>query len=228
MLLRLLLISVLSLSLAAPAAEATPDAAKKKCKKGYVLKTVKTGKGKKARRVKKCVKKKKAKAPAPQAPVVGTPPPVTPPPGTPAPVSPQSQAPPADQIQKTRDDEAGRQAMNSMGGPLMLERAEFGNVTATYNRMWFTADGQFQWYTIDWMQEMGEKCSATRRGTWSLKEGGRFTSSKGNGTYVIVSLSFNGQNGDELLVFGDAEPNNVYISPKGLKFEKNPNMRDSC
>ena len=231
MLLRLLVVSLLSLSLAVPAAAPAAPAAAKKCKKGYVLKTVKTGKGRKARRVKRCVKRKAAvKRPATPAPAPPAPPAPNPAaPGPAAPVTPaQPTAPPADQIQKQRDDAAGQQAMSSMGGMLMLERAEFGSVTATYNRMWFTSDGRFQWYTIDWMQEMGEKCSAARRGTWTLKEGGRFASSKGNGAYAIVTLSFDGQTGDEVLIFGDAEPNAVYVSAKGLKFDKNPNMRDSC
>ena len=228
MLLRLLLVSLLSLSLAAPAAAApAPAAPAKKCKKGYVLKTVKVGKGKKARRVKRCVKKKAVKrrvtpAPAPPAPVNPTP-------AAPGPATPTTPAaPPADQIQKSRDDNVGKQAMASMGGSLLLERAEIGNYTHTYNRMWFMGDGSFQWNTVDWMQEMGEKCSAARRGTWSLKEGGRYSHPQTNGAYAILNLSFDGQSGEELLIFPDAEPNNVYVSPKALKFEKNPQIMQNC
>lgn len=83
---RVLLAAICALALVAALAHAADDAsaAKKKCKKGYVLKTVTKGKGKKKRKVKVCKKKVVKKQVAPPAPPLVVPPPavsIEPPPG---------------------------------------------------------------------------------------------------------------------------------------------------
>jgi len=45
---------------------------------------------------------------------------------------------------------------------------------------------------------------------------------------VVINTVTNGQSARELLVAGNAEPNNVYVGTQGIRFERNPNMRDPC
>ena len=228
--------SLAVLLVAAMAAFAVPAAAdaaaKKKCKRGYVLKTVKVKKAGKTRRVKRCVKRRAAKPPVTQTPPAQTPPAQTPAPTTPTQTPPaQTPNPTPDQLQRTRDDSAGLASLQSMGGALMLERAEFGasGQTATYYRIWIFADGRMQIYTIDWNSVSGEICNKVVRGTWTLKEGGRISHpTAGTGTYVVLTQSFNGQTGEDLLVFSDTDPTPVWVGPNLVRFEKNPNMFDNC
>jgi hypothetical protein len=213
----------------APGAAPAPAAAKqKKCKKGYVLKTVKRN----GKKVKRCVKKK----PAPQQQPGGTPTPADPDPsggegagggagtGQPAPTPGANQAPPST---TTRDDGAGQQAMGT-AGDLMLERAEFGNVTATYYRIWMLQNGYFKYVEVSWSQQTGEICDKVNTGTWAFKEGYTFTES-GGGTVVKVTITFsNGQGGDDLVTFANRDSQGVYIGAKGTRFERNPNMLNNC
>ena len=158
-------------------------------------------------------------APAAPAPGGGTAP-TTPPAGGGTP-------PAAPGVTHTRDDAAARAALGS--GDLLLERVDSGSVTMTYYRIFLYGNGVFRYEKADWNQVSGEICdsAARREGTWSFAEGYTFPE-KGGGVAVVINLVVNGQSSRELLLAGNAEPNNVYVGTQGIRFERNPNMRDQC
>lgn len=212
------LLAVFAFTAVAPAAA---DAAPRKCKRGYVLKTV-TKNGKK---VKRCVKKRPKQPPAgqdapqtqPEAPGGGADP-------APAPTQGQPLAP----SQVTRNDEAGQQAMSN-AGDLLLERYEEGGTYGfSIYRIWLLGDGTFKYVEVYYNREAGESCTTVKNGTWVFKEGYTFSES-GGGTVVRVTITFtDGQSGDDLVTFANQDPNAVYVGTKGLRFDRNPNMRNSC
>jgi hypothetical protein len=226
---RLLIVAVVTCALAAaPAAEATSGgghgsaaaaAKKKRCK-------IKKVRGKRKR---VCTKAKKTTPAKPTTPAATTPaaPPATTPPATTAP-TPNPPPPPPAAPQATRDDAAGQAKL--AGGDLLLERATFGasGRTAEYTRLFFYANGVAHIYKIDWNDVSGESCSTTTKGTWVFKEGYRYAES-GGGTIVKITTTANGQSGDDVLVFPDND-NAVYLyaGQQLVRFERNPNMRDSC
>lgn len=198
----------------------------KKCAKGKAL--YKTSKG--TRCVKKCpagmtkkkVKKRltcvknKAQGPvAPTPPAGPTPPPVTSTPTAPPPPAPE-------QVQLTRNDPAGQQVLG--GGNLLLERGSCASVTCEYYRFFLYANGVYRAYAVDWNNVSGEICRSGSKaeGTWTMQEAYTYGDS-GGGTVVKLSTG-------DVLVFPTNEPNNVYILSNGqlIRFDKNPNMLDSC
>ena len=223
-------IAAVTLALFAFTAVATPavDAAPKKCKKGYVLKTVK----KNGKRVKVCKKRKKKQAPAQNGtqPGTGTQTQPTQPTGEGTQTQPTqpapNQAPPS---VTTRNDGAGQQAMGAAGN-LLLERAEFGSSgqTATYYRIWLLQDGTFKYVEVSWNTVSGEACTKVQNGTWVFKEGYTFEA-EGGGTIVKVTITFSdGQSGDDLVTFSNANPDAVYVGPQGVRFDRNPYMNNNC
>ena len=44
----------------------------------------------------------------------------------------------------------------------------------------------------------------------------------------IIATATGGQPARDLLLFGNAEPNNVYVGTAGIRYERNPNMRGRC
>ena len=226
-----LLLAALLLCAAGPAEAAVP-AKTKRCKKGYVLTTVKRH----GKKVKVC-KKRPAKKPGNTTPtndqtqpggdtIPGaggdTPAGGDTDPGTQT----GNQAPPS---QTTRDDAAGQQAM-AAAGDLLLERAEFGSSgrTATYYRIWMLGDGSFKYVEVGWNDVSGEICSKVQTGTWVFKEGYTY-SAQGGGTIVKVTITFSdGQSGDDLVTFNNADPNAVFVGVQGVRFDRNPNMNNNC
>ena len=127
----------------------------------------------------------------------------------------------------TPDDAAGRAALS---GDLLLERVESGSVTMTYHRIFLYGTGVFHIGKADWNAVSGEICdaSAHSEGTWSFYRGYTFPE-KGGGVIVeIIATATGGQPARDLLLFGNAEPNNVYVGTAGVRYERNPNMRDQC
>ena len=166
------------------------------------------------------VKQTRSTPAAPAVPAPGGSAPTTPPPaaGTP---------PAAPGVTLTRDDAAARAALGT--GDLLLERAESGSVTMTYYRIFLYGNGVFRYEKADWNQVSGEICdsAARREGTWSFAEGYTFPE-KGGGVAVVINTVTNGQTARELLIAGNADPNAVYVGTAGIRFERNPNMRDQC
>lgn len=214
-----LALSLLTLAVSLPA-EAAPAAPKKRCKPGYVLKKVKRPDG---TTVKKCVKKKPAPGTQDQTVPTGEPDPTGQDGGTPQPPPAGPAQPPS---QTTRDDSAGQSAL-AAAGDLLLEKAEIGNYTQTYYRLWFMQDGTFKYVQVSWMQQTGEVCDKSFTGTWAFKEGYTFTD-QGGGTAVKVAISSNGPSGDEVLVFANQDRNAVYVGNPPQRFERNPNMLNNC
>jgi hypothetical protein len=99
----------------------------------------------------------------------------------------------------------------------------------TYYRIFLYGTGVFRVEKADWNQVSGEICdsAARREGTWSFAEGYTFPE-KGGGVIVVISTLTGGQPARDLLLFGNAEPNNVYVGTEGTRYERNPNMRDQC
>ena len=127
----------------------------------------------------------------------------------------------------TLDDAAGRAAVS---GDLLLERVESGSVTMTYQRIFLYGTGVFHIEKADWNPVSGEICDASGRsdGTWSFYRGYTFPE-KGGGVIVeIIATVTGGQPARDLLLFGNAEPNSVYVGTAGDRYERNPNMRDQC
>jgi hypothetical protein len=157
-------------------------------------------------------------------PAVQAPQGVSPAPPTPAAPGPAPPAVPG--ITLTRNDDAGRQLVS---GDLLLERADIGNYTQTYYRIFLYSNGVYRYEKADWNQVSGEICdsSARREGTWSFGEAYTFPE-RGGGVAMVINLVTNGQSSREILVFGNAEPNNVYVGTQGIQFARNPNMRDQC
>lgn len=226
-----LLLAALSLTAAGPAQAGGPiaDAARKKCRKGYVLKTVKRH----GKRVKVCRKRHRRPRPATGTPGKSPAPTGSPSPGgtapaggsPPPPTEGPNQAPPA---AVTRDDDAGRRAM--AGGDLKLERAEFGasGRTATYYRIWLWGSGAYKFVEISWNDVSGESCTKVQTGSWAFKEGYTFTE-RGGGTVVKVAIAIDGATGgDDLLTFANADPDAVYVGAQGVRFDRNPQIADSC
>lgn len=208
-------LTLLALVVALPTAAA--EAAPKKCKQGYVLKKVK----KNGKTVKKCVKKKRPPAPVDQTVPTGEPEPTPTDGGTGAPAGPTQ--PPS---QTTRDDAAGQNAL-AAAGDLLLEKADIGNYTQTYYRIWLLQDGTFMYAQVSWMQQTGEVCDKKFTGTWAFKEGYTFTD-QGGGTAVKVTINSNGPSGDEVLVFANQDPNAVYVGNPPQRFERNPHIMNNC
>jgi hypothetical protein len=161
--------------------------------------------------------------PAPGGPAPGgggiyTPPPVPTPPSAPELTSPNATL--------TRDDTAGRAAVS---GDLLLERVESGSVTMTYRRIFLYGTGVFRVEKADWNQVSGEICDSSARleGTWSFLRGYTFPE-KGGGVLVEIAIRAGGQSGRDVLVFGNAEPNSVYVGNPGTRYDRNPNLRDQC
>ncbi len=163
----------------------------------------------------------KTTVPAPPAPAPG---PTT---GTtPAPATVPTTAPGGATITPTRNDEAGQAIFR--GTDLLLERYKFGSTgqTADYVRIWFYASGAFRQNTIAWNSVSGESCTDTKQGTWKFLEGYTFPEG-GGGALAKVELA--GQvTGQEILVTGNNEPNNVYIGTQLIQFERNPQMQQNC
>lgn len=216
-----LLLTVFAFTAVAPAqAEAAP----KKCKKGYVLKTVKKKNGKKT---KKCVKKAKKKPAAPKLPANDQDAPQTEPEGPATGMPAPTQGAPVAPSQVARDDAAGQSAMSS-AGDLMLERyEEGGSYGFSIYRIWMLTDGTFKYVEVYYNTEAGESCTKVYNGTWAFKEGYTFTEG-GGGTVVKVAVSSNGPNGDDLVTFANSYPSSVFVGPKGTRFERNPNMLNGC
>lgn len=160
--------------------------------------------------------------PAPAAPGATPAPGTTPAPAVGAPTT----GPGGAKVTPTRDDAAGQTIFR--GGDLLLERYSFGasGQTAQYFRIWFYASGEFRQNTISWNSVSGEACTDTKVGTWKFLEGYSFPEA-GGGLFVKVELA--GQlTGQELLVAGNAEPNNVYIGTQAIQFARNPQMQQNC
>ena len=137
-------------------------------------------------------------------------------------------APPAAPgVTLTRDDAAAKAALGS--GDLLLERMTAGSVTQTYYRIFLYANGVFRYQQADWNSVSGEICdsSARREGTWSFAEGYTFPE-RGGGVAVVINTVVNGQSARELLIWGNADPNAVYVGTQGIRFDINPHMRDQC
>ena len=116
-----------------------------------------------------------------------------------------------------------------MTGDLMLEWSNFGStgLTAEYRRIWLLSDGTFALNVVDWMYDMGEKCSSKFRGTWSFKEGWTSTE-KGGLVLVKVTLTTAQGSGDEVLTFANADPNAVYIGGTSpVRYERNPQINNN-
>ena len=142
--------------------------------------------------------------------------------------SPGGSAPPAAPgVTLTRDDAAAKAALGS--GDLLLERMTAGSVTQTYYRIFLYANGVFRYQQADWNSVSGEICdsSARREGTWSFAEGYTFPE-RGGGVAVVINTVTNGQSARELLIWGNADPNAVYVGTQGIRFDINPHMRDQC
>ena len=46
--------------------------------------------------------------------------------------------------------------------------------------------------------------------------------------FVVINTLTGGRPARDLLLFGNAEPDNVYVGTEGTRYERNPNMRDQC
>ena len=154
--------------------------------------------------------------------------PAAPAPGGSTPTTPGGGAPPAAPgVTLKRDDAAAKAALGS--GDLLLERMTAGSVTQTYYRIFLYANGVFRYQQADWNSVSGEICdsSARREGAWSFAEGYTFPE-RGGGVAVVINTVVNGQSARELLIWGNADANAVYVGTQGIRFDINPNMRDQC
>jgi hypothetical protein len=124
----------------------------------------------------------------------------------------------------TRDDAAAQAAI---GGDLFLEKSSFGSVSASYKRIFLYANGAVNLYEIDWTSASGEVCSKTQRGTWTFAEGYSYNRNGSSGVAALINVNFGGSSGKEILDFRNGD-SAVYVGPSGERFERNPNMRDSC
>ncbi|MBJ7328483.1 MAG: hypothetical protein JHC95_01210 [Solirubrobacteraceae bacterium] len=156
-------------------------------------------------------------------PVAATPTPAP----TPAPAgTPPAVTPGGAKITATRDDAAGQAIFR--GTDLLLERYKWASSGqfADYWRIWFYANGQFRQNTISYNTVSGESCTDVKLGTWVFKEGYTFPEA-GGGSVARVTLA--GQlTGDEILLTGNSEPNNVYIGQQLIQFERNPQIAQNC
>jgi hypothetical protein len=148
-------------------------------------------------------------------------------PTTPGPTGGSAPPPAAPGVTLTRDDAAAKAALGS--GDLLLERMTAGSVTQTYYRIFLYANGVYRYEKADWNQVSGEICdsAARREGTWSFGEGYTFPE-RGGGVAVVINTVVNGQSARELLIWGNADPNAVYVGTQGIRFDINPHMRDQC
>jgi hypothetical protein len=140
-------------------------------------------------------------------------------------------APPAPtqmpQIDLTRDDAAGQNAM-AVAGDLLLEWASFASVTAEYRRIWMLADGTFRLNVVDWNNVSGEMCREAVTGTWVFKEG-YTTTYNGGGVVVKVALTLsNGQTGDDIIAFSNLDARYVWVGPQLVQYERNPQIMQNC
>ncbi len=154
--------------------------------------------------------------PAPaMGPIPYTIPPVPTPPSGPAPPTPFGAT-------LTRDDAAGRAALS---GDLLLERAvESGTATVTYDRIFLYGTGVYRTEQVS-----GEICdsAARREGTWKFAEGYTYPEN-GGGVVVVIATVTEGQVDRALLLFGNAEPNIVFIGTAGTPYERKPDIREQC
>ena len=121
----------------------------------------------------------------------------------------------------TLDDAAGRAAL---GGDLLLEHVESDSVTTTYHRIFLYGTSLFHIEKADWNQDSGEICDASARseGTWSFYRGYTFPE-KGGGVIVeIIATVTGGQPARDLLLFGNAEPNTVYVGHRRSPLRAQP------
>ena len=139
-----------------------------------------------------------------------------------------NQPPPTPGGQLVRNDAAGQAAMNA--GDLKLEWYRFGSSgqTAEYRRIWLLQDGSFRLNIIDWNSVGGETCRQAVTGTWVFKEG--YTSTyNGGGVVVKLTITYsNGQTGDDVLSFPNADPNTVLVGPQSTPYERNPQIMQNC
>jgi hypothetical protein len=134
---------------------------------------------------------------------------------------------PTPQIDLTRDDAAGQAAL-ATAGDLLLEWASFASVTAEYRRIWMLADGTFRLNIIDWNNVSGEMCRQAVTGTWAFKEG-YTTTYNGGGVVVKVTLTLsNGQVGDDIVAFSNADPSHVWVGPQLVQYSRNPQIMQNC
>ena len=127
----------------------------------------------------------------------------------------------------TPDDAAGRAAVS---GDLLLERVEPGSATTTYQRIFLYGNKVFHIEKTDWNQVSGEICDASARseGTWSFYRGYTFPE-KGGGVIVeIIATETGGLPARDLLLFGNAEPNTVYVGTAAVPYEHNRAMQRQC
>jgi hypothetical protein len=209
---RLSLIAVVlaGLVLSSSSASAAPsaDAARKHCKKGYVLKHG------------KCHKKKSAGSTTPPAtPATGAPDTPTAPGGPPGGTV-------QDQSQATRNDDAVKARL---ANGAFLERTTGGSVTLSYDRVFLYPNGTFRFEHADWNQVSGEICDSSKRqeGTWSFNSGYTFTA-QGGGGIAVVNITANGQSGTEILTQYNQDQSHVYVGRNEVKYDVNPNMADNC
>lgn len=136
-------------------------------------------------------------------------------------------ATPMPQIDLTRDDATGQNAM-AVAGDLLLEWASFGSYTAEYRRIWMLADGTFRLNVIDWNNVSGEMCREAVTGTWAFKEG-YTTTYNGGGVVVKVTLTLsNGQTGDDIIAFSNVDASHVWVGPQLVQYERNPQIMQNC
>ncbi len=167
----------------------------------------------------------------PRAPAVPTPAPAPAPGGTsPAPwVVPPVPTPPrgpeltAPGLTLTPDDAAGRAAVS---GDLLLERVESGSVTMTYQRIFLYGNNLFHIEKTD--SDAICDASARSEGTWSFYRGYTFPEQGGGVIVEIIATVTGGQPERDLLLFGNAEPNSVYVGADWTRYERNPSMRAQC
>lgn len=127
----------------------------------------------------------------------------------------------------TRNDGAGQAKFAQGGGRLFLERADFYSVSAEYYRIFFYETGTFRFSVIDWNQQMGEKCRTTHQGTWQFLEGYTYEV-EGGGVVAKVRITTPSASGDDLLFFPNNDSNGVWVGSANKRYDRNPNMADSC
>jgi hypothetical protein len=115
----------------------------------------------------------------------------------------------------TRDDAAGRVALN---GDLVLERTVGPDA---YDRIFLYSKGVFRTEEVS-----GEVCDF-REGTWAFAEGYTFPEN-GGGVIVLIATVTNGQVDRALLSFLNSEPNSVAMGTAGVRYERNLKMPDQC
>jgi hypothetical protein len=133
------------------------------------------------------------------------------------------------QVELTRDDAAGQNAL-AVAGDLLLEWASFGSSgrTAEYRRIWMLGDGSFRLNIIDWNDVSGEMCRQAVTGTWAFKEG-YTTTYNGGGVVVKVTVTLsNGTVGDDIVAFSNVDTSHVWVGPQLVQYDRNPQIMQNC